>query len=54
MEKDIDQLLDNTNVLQMLIDQRLSENVITIKEAQKLRRYHTYLINKLFSPDIKP
>ncbi len=53
MEENLIQILDNTNVLQMLIDQRLSENVITIEEARKLRQYHAYIIDKLFSPDIQ-
>ena len=52
MEKKLQSLLDNMNFLQILVDQRLSENVITIEEAQKLRKYLIYLIDKLFSSDI--
>ncbi len=54
MEEGLRHLLDNTNVLQMLIDRRLSENIITIEEARKLRQYLAYMIDKLFSPDIQP
>lgn len=47
-------LFNNTIKLQILIDQRLSENVISIDDARLLRKHLNDLIEKLFSPDNNP
>ncbi len=47
------ELLDSLCAMQMVIHERLSNGFITIEEAKQSQYCINYLIDKLFSPDIK-